>query len=203
LAYLLRYPATSSTVNLDSSITLTGDFEVVIDYEKTSGLSGTISELFSSSDNDTNCLVRQSDGLFLLRLEGSSEFRLSGLTIPDRVKFKVTRVGNLYSLEMDGVASGSDTVISDGIIIDRLNFAGITCDLYEFKVFNSSGTLIHDLDPSASNGTGTILLDEAGTNDGTLDGFTGTTNSWWVFYDDGGGVSIPVIMNHLRNQGIA
>jgi hypothetical protein len=58
-------------------------------------------------------------------------------------------------------------------------------------------------DPSASNGTGTTLTDTAGSVNGTLNGFSGTTNSWWVFYGSGGGVAIPVIMAHLRNQGIS
>jgi hypothetical protein len=75
-----------------------------------------------------------------------------------------------------------------------------------YKLGNSrvyiDGALVRNY---VSDGTGSTWEEtvDSGSSDATLRNFSGTTNSWWVFYDDGGGVSIPVIMNHLRNQGIA
>jgi hypothetical protein len=74
-----------------------------------------------------------------------------------------------------------------------------------YKLGNSrvyiDGALVRNY---VSDGIGTTWEEtvDSGSSDATLRNFSGTTDSWWVFYGSSG-VSIPVIMNHLRNQGIA
>lgn len=58
-------------------------------------------------------------------------------------------------------------------------------NLYSYKVF-ANDILIHHWDPSASNGTGNLLLDVVGGNHGTLVNFP-ADDSHWVFYESGGG----------------
>ena len=58
--------------------------------------------------------------------------------------------------------------------------------LYSLDVFDSSGSRVNSLDPSATNGTGLVLEDTVGGNNGTLVNFP-TDDSQWVFYDAGGG----------------
>lgn len=54
---------------------------------------------------------------------------------------------------------------------------------------NSGGTAIRDYDPSATGGTGLVLEDTVGSNDGTLVNFPGD-NSQWVFYSAGGTITV-------------
>tara|TARA_R100000789_G_scaffold31708_1_gene35115 strand:- start:735 stop:1841 length:1107 start_codon:yes stop_codon:yes gene_type:complete len=59
----------------------------------------------------------------------------------------------------------------------------VDCDIYRIN-FSVSGAPQNLYDPSAANGTGLILTDTVGTNDGSLINFP-TDDSQWVFYDDG------------------
>jgi len=60
----------------------------------------------------------------------------------------------------------------------------------------------HTIDMSDSGGTLSTFDSTDGTITLTLINFPTANNNHWVSYG-GGGVSIPVIINHLRNQGIA
>jgi hypothetical protein len=73
-------------------------------------------------------------------------------------------------------------------------------DLYFLKI-TESGTLIHNFDPSATNGTGTTLEDTVGTNDGTLLSFDGTTDSWWVSYGAGATIIAPTAIASAESFG--
>jgi hypothetical protein len=115
-------------------------------------------------------------------------------------------VGNsgTISVIQDGVSVGTIFPTTD-ILFDiggfgRNGSATRDFDLYRAE-FYDGGVLVHDFDPSATSGVGSTLEDVVGTNDGTLADFP-TDNSQWVFYSAGAAV-IPVIMAHLRNQGIS
>lgn len=104
---------------------------------------------------------------------------------------KITEIEAVYdgssvSLYIDGVMAGSETV---GGSITReepirigahINGSGpFNGDLYRAEI--DTGNSFHLYDPSISNGTGQILPDTAGLNDGALVNFP-TDDSQWVQY---------------------
>jgi hypothetical protein len=109
--------------------------------------------------------------------------------------FKVVYDGTDLELFVDGVSEDVELSIGTGFLstfgISTNNSRG-SFNLYFLKI-TESGTLIHNYDPSASNGTGTTLEDTTGNNDGTLNSFVGTANSWWVFYSSGTTITVTAI----------
>jgi hypothetical protein len=104
-------------------------------------------------------------------------------------------VGNsgTISVIQDGVSVGTIFPTTD-ILFDiggfgRNGSATRDFDLYRAE-FYDGGVLVHDFDPSATSGIGSILEDVVGTNDGTLADFP-TDNSQWVFYA-AAGINIDV-----------
>lgn len=96
--------------------------------------------------------------------------------------------GTGIELLQDGVSCGVLGTSKNLFTINNLLTLGNTTrigDLYYIEI-TINGVLVHNYDPSASNGTGTTLIDTVGGNNGTLVNFP-TDNSQWVFYDDGAG----------------
>ena len=96
---------------------------------------------------------------------------------------------NNISVYQSGVFCGAVTgasLFTSGLG-SMLSFASSsrTGDLYYVEIYNNA-ILQHNYDPSASNGTGTTLIDTVGGNNGTLVNFP-ADNSQWVFYESGGG----------------
>lgn len=113
------------------------------------------------------------------------------LTTIETLEFRRTS-GTLELLINGTVQTGTKTSNADsflGFQIINGNFSIVSetpFNLYRLK-FTINGTLTNDYSPSASNGTGLVLPDIAGGNNGTLVNFPGD-NSQWVFYNDGGAV---------------
>lgn len=195
MAFYLEFDGQNDRVDIGSEIFVSGDgflFEIDFVYKGTA---------FDHLVGGSNLFFRINNTASLnLRVDGSSQnlnFNNS-LVSGERYYFKLGRTGGTYQLfdENDAPISNSRDLPASPIGISKIgaqftNANNIPMDFYRLKV-NQSGVLIHDYDPSASNGTGSILPDTIGGNDGTLVNFP-TDDSQWVFYDDGqGGVDTLV-----------
>ena len=111
----------------------------------------------------------------------------SGYTSIGRYKVRLIYDGTLFSLSVDGdikdslAISGAiglhePYVIGKHAIANRYPLYG---NLYNARITTNYAAA--DYDPSASGGTGSILPDTVGGNNGTLVNFP-TDNSQWVFY---------------------
>jgi hypothetical protein len=67
----------------------------------------------------------------------------------------------------------------------------VNLNLYSVILDVSSATRL-SLDDTTFPSTGTTWPDSVNSNDGTLVDFSGTANSWWEYYDDGGSISASV-----------
>jgi hypothetical protein len=199
MAYLLRYAGGSNRAQFSSTINITnvGDY-IELDVSIPTGGQ----QLFGES-GFSYFLEKQSNSAYLL--VSPSQFTGAGYTTPidTRLTLRITKQSTTFTMTVNGslVATFNNTGVLNLDRIGAVSGSGSSIDLYGVVVYNS-GAIIHSYDPSTSNGTGTTITDSVGTNDLTLVSFTGTTDSWWVFYGSGG-VSIPVILAHLRNQGIS
>tara|TARA_R110000744_G_scaffold51511_3_gene110875 strand:- start:4023 stop:5306 length:1284 start_codon:yes stop_codon:yes gene_type:complete len=107
-----------------------------------------------------------------------------------------------------GVYDGSNTLLSNVLNVGTKNtvygfgmdsqgsaFGG---DLYSAQIYSdfTETTLVADWQSDLSGGTGVILTDAVSANNGTLTNFTGTTDSWWVFYSSGSAIELtPTTIN--------
>jgi hypothetical protein len=91
----------------------------------------------------------------------------------------------INGVEEDRV-SRTNTTINRNLNLIGKDSSNVTdsMSLYRLKL-EYNNVLVHDYNPSLSNGTGTVLEDATGGRDGTLQSFNGTANSWWIFYDEG------------------
>jgi len=113
-----------------------------------------------------------------------------GVNYSDTHEYKFNYDGTDAWLEVDGVeVAGRVTGVSGYFTGIRHILPATTrgaFDLYHLSL-DLDGTNILNLEPSASNGTGSILPDTSVSgNNGTLVNFP-TDDSQWVFYDAGGG----------------
>jgi len=128
---------------------------------------------------------------------------------PHDIKIKIT--DNLLEIFVDGGVSPdiSTTIFSNatssyaiwtiGAVVRKSNLAvssACEMDLYSFNFEDQDvgASDTRNYDPSASNGTGQILPDTEGNNDGTLVNFP-TDDSQWIFYDDGGSVDYTITLD--------
>jgi hypothetical protein len=112
---------------------------------------------------------------------------------------KIVKITGGYECFLNAVSIGT-AVASSQMTFDQFfafstgrseSFLG---GCYYIKASNNGGVSDTNFwDPSASNGTGTTLKDTVGNNDGTLNLFSGTTNSWWVFYSTGISVTVSIV----------
>ena len=141
--------------------------------------------------------ARTSPATANLRLTtGSVSWTLdAGIDPTDRHTYNVERFANDdIVLKVDGVAQGTTQNLGGTGRIQWLFTsnsssqvrAGI--DLYYLSV-SKNGALTNYYDPSATGGTGSILEDTTGSNDGALNNFP-TDDSQWVFYSAGGAITV-------------
>lgn len=192
MAYYLDINGTSGLgLALDSAITETasGNFRVLIDMQVT----GTQAIPLSNGGTAGIVFFTSPTVMEIRRPALSNDSFVIPTPATDRCVFEF--IGNS--------ASGTLETYQDGVLIrttptaELFNISNLvqspngnrSWDLYRLQVFNLSGGLIYDYDPSATGGTGSTLPDVEGGNDGALVNFP-TDNSQWVFYDDGGGVTV-------------
>lgn len=126
-------------------------------------------------------------------------------------------VSGRFTFEMEGdnttktmvvTVDGVEKLNQGGLFDPRLNVKKIfettnaEVALYRIQVYDGTDTLTIDYNPSSSNGTGSILPDDAGSFDGTLVNFP-TDDSQWVFYSDGPSADIiaPVAIGSGESFG--
>ena len=196
MAYLLRFAGGGGAfVDLASPISASGDgilTEIEFEYQGASNsviCGGTSFSDFWRINNDTS---------FRISIAGSAtNVNINTpLVSGARYTLRLVRTGSSVVVEDEnGTAiTPATTFNASPFIIDKIGSfhngsSNLVMDLYGFKANNGANVY----DPSASGGTGLILPDTAGSNDGTLVNFP-TDNSQWIFYDDGGGaVDQPVV----------
>lgn len=186
MAYYLKFDGVGSYV-AHSDITLSGTFSVKIRFNYRT--SKTNQTLFGGTSATAVRIDNTSS--VLIRIAGTSITRtfLTPLVLGSDYTFILTRdESDVIDLtDENGVSVINATLAKDGdITFDTIggqvngttNFAQL--DLYGIE-YISGGTTVVNYDPSASNGTGSTLLDTVGGNDGTLVNFP-TDDSQWVYY---------------------
>ena len=134
----------------------------------------------------------------------------TGYTQPAVGQDFVIRVEKISSTEwevfLDTVSIGIQADTNNFDFNEFFDFANRTTESFRGGCYyieastDGGATVTNFWDPSATSGTGTTLEDTAGTNDGTLNSFAGTTDSWWVFYSGGGGLTIitsPIVSGEV------
>jgi hypothetical protein len=126
---------------------------------------------FSAIDFNTNYTQPANDVDYVLRLEKIANNNFECLI--DGVSVGTGATTNNFDFNCFGWLNSNTSVAFMG-------------RFYYIEASTNGGTSVTNYwDPSATNGTGTTLEDTVGTNDGTLQNTTGTTNSWWVSYSTG------------------
>lgn len=214
MAYKLKFTgATSSSttaerVDLASSITLnantgTDNLRVEIEFELDS-LSATNTLCFAANfcrfqilntgqisvqyRNQTNSLaaVTSATGVVSVGVRYVLALELSNVDRNARIFLNDVEVGMVAS------RWGTFTVDRFGLWPENSTFNG---SLYRATCYQNN-VIVNDYDPSASNGTGTTLIDTIGGNNGTLVNFP-TDNSQWVFYESGGAANESTVSYDL------
>lgn len=203
--YGLQYDGVNDKGNLGSQIFLTSDFKVRFKFTYTNnaiiqGVTGT------GSASSNIVWIGTSGTDTLVRLSGSTTtFTFnSALVQGNDYTLIVKRVGSTVDVtdENDVSVVTSTFTSSSTLIVDCLGYRNNAqfSDMlfHEFNV-DDNGTEVLNLENTT--GTGNSWLDTSGNNnDLALIGFP-TDDSQWVLLG-GGGISIAVVMNQLRNQGI-
>jgi hypothetical protein len=190
MAYYLQFDGVDDHVTIPSiSLSTNGDY-VEFDIDIASGEQQLIgnqvgfANFFEKASNNTS---------FSLGAGAQARVTRSTSFSAGRQLIRLTKVATGYDLTFNG--SGAVTFATSGILSFN-NIGGSSgssfvgeYDLYSLTV-NKSGSATNFYDPTATSGTGLVLEDTVGTGtDGTLTNFTGTTNSWWVFYSAGGTIT--------------
>lgn len=198
MAYLLRFNGSPEHVVVDSHITLLSTQNYSIKYRVNIPVlrDQILSDAGDSVFNFNTYPFLRSNGGINVRAASVSgataDFTAPSGSVPAGVDTEIEIRNdvalNKISILVDGDEKASRNASSFGIkrfgfwTSAALNFQG---DLLSCEV-TLEGSVIHNYDPSASNGTGQILADTAGGNGGTLVNFP-NDDSQWVFYDDGQG----------------
>ncbi|MBG7617736.1 MAG: DUF5011 domain-containing protein, partial [Chloroflexi bacterium] len=135
----------------------------------------------------------------LIRLGSSTlrSFTLDQDYINSDLEFTLSlTAGGVLDLSIAGVSQGSISGVTSTLILRYIGryenqYSASSWGVRRLLVTDlSNSTLIHDYDPSSTAGTGLVLEDTVGANNGTLLGYTGTVDSWWV---DEGSAVVPTI----------
>ncbi len=189
MAYYLQFDGVDDYVSIPATNYVPGDVIEITVFGFT-GAAGGNRYLLDSEQN--NNFVRP---FLFVRSDGTIQFNtltFSSVTIDGSPATSRSTVLPTDGLGHTIIANVSDN-IELGRLGSRLNFIDTwNAGVKSLKITRGASTL-NNYDPSASNGTGQILTDTVGGNDGTLVNFP-TDDSQWIFYDDGGGaVEQPVV----------
>lgn len=193
MAYYLRVPPNSNRRgSVDTNITTGSDWAVEIDVE----LTGSSLLVFNQATNNANNVLFFTNAPNLQLRRSASEdltWALSSTSAPRKLYRMQPGVGGGVELFIDGVSQGTEGTTST--LFGFPNFFGFgTVEEREGNVygmrFYDNGALIHHYDPSASNGSGTVLTDIVGARNMSLINFP--TNCW-VYYDETLGASTPTL----------
>lgn len=199
MAYLLRAQnGQYITLSLGVTIGSSDDFSIRINATPSAN-SNYYRALGGSSftDNAPRVLIFGGGRTRLTDDSGSNlEWFLSyDLTTIETIEFR--RTGGELEFLLNGVVqsgtiTGNTSSFDDFSVVNG-NFGTTSVSSTDYKLieFEVNGVVTNRYDPSASGGSGSILPDTIGGNDGTLVNFP-TDNSQWVFYSDASGVDADV-----------
>jgi hypothetical protein len=198
MAYFLKKSASSSEYVSFPTYSIAAGADFVIEYTmaNTAALAA-LARVLGRLANTTSDLTQRADSMQLEQSGGPNYTMTFGsMSTLDRLnngnpwRITITRSSNLVSavaLDLEtGLSHTSEVVTITGSFEFNQLFrhgtfgTGVEMDLYGIK-FDGA----RNYDPSASNGTGSTLIDTVGGNNGTLVNFP-TDDSQWVFYESGG-----------------
>jgi hypothetical protein len=124
--------------------------------------------------------------------------------------FVISRTNNVLAATFDTGSFGTTPItdlatLDNDAIAERGSGANAGYNLYRLKAYDaaSGGNLLRDYNPSSSGGSGVVLKDDVDSaNDGTLENFTGTINSWWQSYENQGDGGSPITYELTPEPGI-
>lgn len=198
MAYYLQFDGVNDYVNA-SGITVSSSFSFEF-YGKITSSTDVNHDMFGLTFNQTERLsVGRNGNQWKILSAGKTPGQ--GGTYKENVllKLRLDWNGSEFSLYEDdvfiySVTPTTDTWVSSlnelviGVDPNDVTLDPTGLDLYGFKLWVNS-VLIHNYDPSATGGTGSILEDTVSGNDGVLQNFP-TDNSQWVFYSAGGTITV-------------
>ena len=182
MAYLLRFAATNTvtipefTVPASTAFTLRGKFTFYLPA---------INTKFANSTTNLSQITCRPDGKVFVNINANGFISNRVFADGEIVEFEIIRqASGRVDIYFDGSATSdagrngataefSITSFSDG------NYVG---DLYYFECEYTPDNRYYN--PSSSNGTGNLLIDDIGGDNGTLTNFPGD-DSQWVFYAAG------------------
>jgi len=182
MAYDLQFDGVNDYVSIPSGMTLSsvGDY-----FEFESDIVNNIGYYFSGASHTFGHIFAYDTTKYRLRVSTSGT--VSEITAPvpsGRTIIRITREAAGYDLIVDGSSLGSLSQPAglSPIILGLWSVQGSASSLrlYSFEYGNTSGAIRY-YDPSATGGTGSVLKDTVGTNNGTLVNFP-TNDSQWVEY---------------------
>lgn len=196
MAYLLRYNAAQGTT---SEITFptwvgagNGNWSVIVSFICTS-FSSTPRILGQLTSTTNRALVIGTTG-FLSWVNVGIAGAAGSIQLNTRYWVKLESVGTIKNLyqSTDGVnytLVGTATYSAANMDWSKLGSASnVRSQVFDFYSIEFSGSTYTDaFDATTAPSTGTSWPSVGGTRNLTLSNFTGTADSWWVFYDAGGG----------------
>jgi hypothetical protein len=195
MAYLLRFTG-NENVTFASAINIPANNSDSFAYVFDINYNGNSNEVLFANPNSFNDTLRISSSTSIVFRAGSSNNTFTLTTALQlgrqilKIKKDVFDVA-VYDANNNALSAVQSTGMTNNVFgfgedSQNRNFSG---DLYSAKIYSdfNETTLVHNFDADASGGTGTTLDNLATpSNPGTLNKFTGTTNSWWVSYGSSG-----------------
>jgi hypothetical protein len=188
MAYYLKKPNDNAYVSFPAvSIPAGNDFELHLDFGEIV-LNQNWRPIGRDNSFDSRVIKFADSNEFVYTTDTSLPRRIIplGIIYVERNLYVFKRVSNVVRMFVNGVDQGVSwpdprAFIPNAFFRHSTASAGDRSALYRVKLFNADGDIIHDWNPSASNGTGSTLIDTVGGNNGTLVNFP-TDDSQWVFY---------------------
>lgn len=191
MAYYLAFTSGSEYVDIPSLISVSGDGVLAeIDFE----YKGASNDVICGGTSFSDFWRINNDNQFRISIAGSANNinLISPLVVGTRYMLKLVRTGSSVEVRdsTDTAITNATNLSANPFVIGKIGSfhngsSNLTMDLYGFKAGSET------YDPSLSNGTGSILPTESGSNQGVLTNFP-TDNSQWVFYSDATGITADV-----------
>ena len=161
------FNGTNAQTQLDSTITLSGDFSISGTFLLSGDLSVT-RPLTGVTGGNNRIAVSTSSGIAFIQIAGTS-YLFNSLSIPSKDNtvrtFTVSRTGTTTTMTISGIGSESITTSSDSFLVGLIGRNGGGSQVWEGLIYD-----VNIDDQSAYTGLGTSVTawqDTIGSNDGT------------------------------------
>tara|TARA_Y100000114_G_C11760930_1_gene329684 strand:- start:659 stop:1855 length:1197 start_codon:yes stop_codon:yes gene_type:complete len=184
MAFYLEFDGANDRVSLASGVAMADGISIDIDFEYGGDNGDILSGFISNNPGRWALLITGGGNLAFFSGTSGTTTGTATLVAGTRYTVNLSYSGGVASVSLD---ENPDITATPSALLPltQIDNGILTMGLYGLSI-GVGGSVIHNYDPSASNGTGSILPDTVGGNDGTLVNFP-TDDSQWVFYDDGGG----------------